>query len=153
MRKILGLFSLACVTTALVLAVITLFSSDFWFGIIYLILIAGSSMTIVLSFCTKCSCKRNCAHVLPGLATRLFKNRPPGVYTKTEMILLIAGLVLILAFPQFWLVRDCKLFFCFWILNMVGLLIIVKNICVCCGNKFCPLNRSGKSTSIPKTVD
>ena len=144
MRKFLGLFSLACVTAALVLAEITLFASDFWLGIIYLVLIAGSSLTIVLSFCAKCSCKKNCAHVLPGLATRLFKDRPPGAYTKTEMALMVISLLLILGFPQFWLTRDWKLFFCFWILNGIGLLIIVKKICTHCANRFCPFNQSVK---------
>lgn len=142
--KLLGLFSLGCVAAALVLAAKILFASGFLLGMIYLGLLSISSLAIVLSFCTKCSCKRNCAHVLPGLVTRLFKDRPPGAYTKTEMTMSVFGLLLILGFPQFWLTRDWKLFFCFWILNGIGLLIIVKNICIRCENRFCPFNQSGE---------
>jgi len=144
MRIFLGLFSLACVAAALVLAVKILFSFDFRIGTIYLVLIAVSSIMIVLSFCTKCSSKRNCAHVFPGLAARLFKDRRPGEYTKSEMMRLVTGLILILGFPQFWLTRDWKLFFCFWILNGIGLVIIVKNICTGCENRFCPFNKAKK---------
>jgi hypothetical protein len=141
MQKFLGLFSLSCIAIALVLAAAILFSSGFFLGLIYLILFGISSLIIVLSFCTKCSCKRNCAHVLPGLATRLFKDRPPGAYTKTELTLLITSLVLILGFPQFWLIRYWKQFLYFWILNGIGLIIIVKKICIRCENQFCPFSK------------
>jgi hypothetical protein len=144
LRKFLGLFSLGCVAFGLVLATKILFASGFHLGLIYLVLIGVSSLAIIISFCTKCSLKKNCPHVFPGLATRMFKERLLGSYTKTEMILVVISLLLILGFPQFWLIRNWKLFFCFWILNGIGLIIIVKNICIRCENRFCPFNQSEK---------
>ncbi len=141
MKKLYGIFSLLCFAAAVGLGFEAIHQSSVQWSLLYLLITAASGIVVIGAFCAKCPVKTECAHVLPGLAARLL-NRPPGPYSKAEMLLTSLAIGIILIFPQPWLFRNMCLLVPFWTISLAGLLFIVRNICGTCQNKYCPYGKS-----------
>jgi hypothetical protein len=147
-RQFHGVTSLGLAALAIVIAAITLFQNSLVLGVIYLAACGIGGWTVVYAYCSKCTCKANCAHVLPGKAALIY-NRQPGPYTKTEIAALILALLPIIALPQFWLWQSKSLFIIYWLLIAIALIQVRTVICRSCDNTHCPLNNN--QSPIPNT--
>jgi hypothetical protein len=134
------MISLGLAAVALALAAATLFRQSTGLGIGYLVVAGFSAFAILYAFCAKCSSRTLCGHVLPGKAASLFKNRKPGPYSKTEMLLTGLALLALIGFPQFWLWRQTASLVVFWMLIVLALAEIRLYVCRACDNQHCPGN-------------
>jgi len=142
MKKRYGILSMLCLLFAVFLALFQIYTQHSGWALVYLLLSAASGLMIVLAFCTKCPVKSDCAHVLPGRTARLFKDRNPGPYTRSELLITFIGMGMIILFPQIWLIHNLIHLFLFWLLTIIGLILIVRKICHSCGNIDCPFHSS-----------
>jgi hypothetical protein len=91
-----------------------------------------SLVAIVALFCTKCSDRDRCGHVVFGpFALVLSRELRKGEYTNTELALTSLGLAVIFALPQAWL---CLL---------LASIDIRARVCPACENSACFLSRAG----------
>jgi len=135
-----GVISMICLGTAFAPALAILFRHTARAGIVEIVLLGIAAATAVSVFCTKCSCRASCAHVLPGLVANILPNRK-GPYTVTELGAVMVMFALPALFPQVWLVGNMAFFAAFWILLAAGAIEIVVYVCARCGNGFCPVHR------------
>lgn len=140
-RQFHGVTSLGFAAIAVAIAAVVMFQTSWMLGVVYLVICAVASGTIIYAYCAKCSCKAHCAHVLPGKAAMAF-DRQPGPYTATEMIVLVLALLLLTGLPQLWLWRYTGLFIAYWSLNAVALVQARTVLCRGCGNIYCSLKVS-----------
>ena len=112
-------------------------------GILYVVIIFLSLLTVAYSMCSKCACRFDaCTHLWLGKLARLLPQRKPGSYTFWDGVgsmVYLAGLQLP---PQYWLWQDKALFALFWVLSLAVFLIGPLYACRTCKNEYCPLNRA-----------
>lgn len=137
-HKTAGVVGLALVLAAMVMGGGVIFSASVLAGLIYLLIFIAGWGVVIYAFCAKCPCKRNCGHILPGLAARLFKRRP-GSYSKIELAAVVVSLLVMVAFPQYWLWQYPALLVVFWVLAAIAGVLSPTIVCKGCNNTFCPL--------------
>jgi len=99
-------------------------------------------LLIFYAYCAKCPCRRTaCAHVLPGLVTRLLPRRAAGAYRWPDYGGLVIGVLAVFLVPQAALLRQPELLALFWGLVAVASVEITLFLCGGCPNKKCPLSR------------
>jgi len=137
MRLFHGLFSLALVGAAL--------ATGFAAGVdplAYGLVTAAGCVLIFGAYCAKCPCRLSaCAHVLPGLVTRILPRRRAGTYRWYDFTGLVIGGLAVFAFPQPALVRQPELLALFWGLVALAVVEISLFLCRGCANGNCPLCR------------
>lgn len=102
----------------------------------------GGLLLVFYAYCAKCPCRMTaCAHVLPGLVTRLLPRRVAGAYRWPDYCGLAIGVLAVFAVPQAALSRQPELLALFWGLVAVALVEIVLFLCRGCPNKKCLLCR------------
>ena len=111
--------------------------------IAYLVAVAGGMTGVVYAFCSKCSCKDVCRHVLLGEFTRIFPRRDVAPYTIADVAVTVIGFSPMFLFPQYWLFSRKPLLLLFWQLTAALVAEIVIFICRGCGNTHCPVRRAG----------
>ncbi len=137
-RQFHGVTSAGFVAIAIIIAAVAMFQASLTLGVVYLAICALGAGAIIYTYCAKCPCKANCAHVLPGKMALIF-DRQPGPYTPTEVsVLVLAGLLLV-GLPQFWLWRHTGMFIAHWMLIAVALVQVRTVVCRGCDNVYCPL--------------
>ncbi len=146
--KIPGLSSIALMFIAIVLADIRLFTISITSGVIYTVLIPILFLFVLYCYCRKCphsangATKGTCRHVILGkITSSLFGNSKPAKYTIKEILSALIPLLILIAFPQYWLFRDITLFIVFWILMLAAGIIVRTGVCPGCKNVncgFCP---------------
>jgi len=114
-------------------------ASVFW-GLVYLLLLAGGAGTILFAYCAKCSCRRQgCRHVIPGWLTRFFPTRAQGPYGVMDYMGVIIPLILLVGVPQPWLRHNLPALILFWLMMTAGSIDILLYVCKGCENKYCPM--------------
>ncbi len=139
-KKIPGVLSLLFIFSAALLAVYYLFQIKTDYAIIYLVSVFAGSLLMVRSWCTKCSRSDRCPHIIPGFMIKLMKKREPGKYERMDYAGLIAGFLLILLPPQFWLIQSLPHFLIFWGMIILGIIEIRLYLCKDCNNSYCVLS-------------
>lgn len=140
--KIPGLSSGAFIFIALILADIWLFITSFSLGIIYTIVIPIMFLMVLYFYCRKCPHTVNgtCRHVIFGRITKkLFGPSDQQKYTAKEILFTLIALLILIAFPQYWLIQNLVLFTVFWFLMFITGIIIRTGVCPGCRNHNCLL--------------
>lgn len=142
-RKQHGVLSLVLLFLSMTIGVFSIFQSSMLLTITYLGASTILFMVIVFSFCSKCPCRLNsCGHILPGKLTKLLPNRQEGKYNLIDFVGVIIPMLIIIAYPQFWLAKDILLLTFFWVLVIFTLVEIRLMVCKECKNNYCPLNNN-----------
>ena len=112
-------------------------------GIISFILVVLALVCVSLVYCSKCNCRTNCNHWILGKMSVLLSRQREGTYTSYEIIFgLVVPLVIAIAFPQYWLIKNNVLFFIYWGLMIIAGLEVYLFVCKQCSNKKCALCRT-----------
>ncbi len=135
--KLYGVLSLMLGVVAFLIAVFAVAKVSLFMGILYLLILLILFTVIIYSYCTKCTCRFSCSHVIVGKITELFPEREQGSYTGNEIFAVIASLIIMVSFPQVYLLRDYRLLFIFWGLLVVTILLIYFRVCKSCKNENC----------------
>ena len=136
-----GVFSLVLIVTAVVVALIFLFTKSFPLGILYLALIIISSGVVLFAYCSKCTCRSTgCSHVFPGKLTRFLPVRKDGPYTSGDIPATSISLLVLFLFPQYWLWQNTELFVLFWVLTLGAVVEIRLFVCKECRNGICMMS-------------
>jgi hypothetical protein len=143
MKKFLGVTTLIMVNISVIIGFIGILYFSLILSLIYAGIIVISSFSIVYAYCAKCSCRfKDCAHVLPAKLACILPERKDLDYTKTDNLILITSLILLLGFPQYFLWHNTRFFILFWGLVVLSSVPIYLYLCKRCCNKKCALNRN-----------
>lgn len=140
MRRQHGVWSLVLVFVAIMIGAVSIKQSSIFIALVYIGLSLVSLVIVIYSFCSKCPCRHDCGHVLPGKLTELLPKRVQGPYEKLDYFGVSLPFLFIIGFPQFWLVAQLQLIVTFWVLLIIAVIEITKKVCKGCGNKLCPFN-------------
>ena len=133
-----GVFSLLLFILAVAGALITLWRQSPWLGLLYLAITGLSAYGILFAYCCKCGVRfDNCSHVFPGRLTLLLPQRKQGPYSFGDIIATGLFLVVILVFPQYWLLKHAATLILFWVLVIAAVAEILIFVCSRCENKQC----------------
>ena len=139
-RQVHGVISLLLMAGALATAMVIIWQASVFWGLAYLLLLAGGAGTILFAYCAKCSCRRQgCGHVVPGWLTRFLPIRAQGPYGVMDYLGVVIPLVLWVAVPQIWLRHHLPAMILFWMLVVAGSIEIVHYVCKGCSNDRCPM--------------
>lgn len=144
--KVPGLTSILIALAALILAAWRLFAVSLWLGAGFTLAAIAGGLIMLRTYCRKCPhlARGTCRHVLPGwIVGNLFHPRPPGPYSFRELLIAFFPVVMIMAFPQYWLFQHKAVFFAFWGLMAVAVVIVRMGVCPVCENGHCIMARSG----------
>ncbi|SCL75167.1 hypothetical protein L21_1058 [Methanoculleus chikugoensis] len=134
-----GTFSLTLLTGAVIVGAVAIALAAPLYAPAYLAAAALLVGTVIAVFCTKCPLRgKGCLHVLPGRLAALLPARQ-GKYTAVEIAIVVVALLLIAAVPQYWLFSQVPLLALFWVLAGTGAVLILRRVCLVCGNRCCPL--------------
>lgn len=142
--RIPGLSSIILFFIATGIAVYQLFTVSLLSGAIYFIFLPLGFLILLYFYCRKCPhvMDNSCRHVLFGwIVRKMYAPLKPSGYKPKEIIFALSPLVLLVAFPQYFLLRRFSLFVCYWILMLIAVIIVLKGVCPACRNtncKFCP---------------
>lgn len=139
-----GILSLILLFMAVGIGAISIVRSSRLMAITYMLISAISFVLIVYSYCSKCSCRKHtCGHVLPGIITRFLPQRIEARYTIMDYIGVALPLIVIVVFPQYWLIDNILLIVSFWSLVLVAVVDILLKVCKGCENKYCSIRKTG----------
>jgi hypothetical protein len=136
-RRLHGLTSFLWIAIAAVIAARTADPLD----TAYLVICVASPWVIITAFCARCTCKAECAHVLPGRIAQLME-RKPGPYRPAELLATGLALLSLIGFPLLWLWHYPASLVAFCLLNAVAFFQIRLVACRTCENADCPLQIS-----------
>jgi hypothetical protein len=133
-----GIFSMLLFVLAIVIALISLSNQSFWLALLYLVIIGLCSCGILYAYCAKCVVRlNNCSHVVPGSLTRYFPMRKQDPYTFLDYAGTILSLLVLILFPQYWLLKDLVALLLFWGLAIIATAQILFFVCRQCENEQC----------------
>jgi len=139
-KRFHGVFSLFLIGAAVVIGIVVIMNDSFAVGLIYGGLTVVSVAIILYAYCAKCEIRNDaCRHVIPGKIASMMPPRESGRYTFLDYCGVALPLVIILGFPQIWLMAHRGFIFLFWLLVIPGLIEILVFVCRGCGNRNCPV--------------
>lgn len=142
-RQYHGVSSLLLLLVAVSVGVIMIFRVSPVWSLVYLVIGIISGLIIVFSFCSKCPCKStSCGHVFPGKLTKYLPERDVTPYETTDLLGVAIPVLVLVLFPQLWLIDDLRILGAFWCLILVAVLDISLFVCKDCKNRCCPINKS-----------
>jgi hypothetical protein len=142
-----GVFSLLLFVLAIVVALISLSNRSFWLALLYLVNVGLACYGILYAYCAKCSVRLyDCSHVIPGSLTRYLPIRKQGPYTFLDYAGTILFLLVLVLFPQYWLLTDLAALLLFWVLAVVATAEILVYVCRQCENEKCLMCPNGQRT-------
>ncbi len=140
-NKFHGIMSVVLFYAALATGCAAVFRGSLTFGFIYAVLVLLWPLPVAWVFCAKCSCRLDCGHVFIGAITRILPERKQGPYSVWEIICSVVPLLLVVAFPQYWLWGNTAALVVFWALVVLAVVEIKLGVCTACPNSRCPLFR------------
>ena len=135
-----GIMSLGLLCAAVITADAVLMRMSTLYGWLYLAVCAAAAGVVLATFCTKCPCRENCGHVLPGKIVKRLGDRQPGPYSLAELSATTLSILILLGLPQVWLWRYPSALAVFWALVIGAVIQIRLIVCRACGNAHCPAN-------------
>jgi len=136
--KFHGVISLLLEGLAIVIGFIAIWQVNTLAGAFYAVLILTAVPLTLYAYCAKCEIRfTDCRHVIPGQITRLLPEREDAPYTFRDYMGLTLAVVVLVAFPQPWLLDNIPLFILFWTCLVVGLAQILLKVRKGCGNSKC----------------
>jgi hypothetical protein len=141
--RVYGVLSLVAFAGAVVVAALAGWRESPALGVAYAAVAVVSLLVTVAIFCTKCSVRDRCGHVVLGPIARLMRRElRAGPCTSTELTLTSIALVLIFLLPLGWLWRSPIALGGFCLLLLLGSIDVRARVCPACGNAACPLSRA-----------
>jgi hypothetical protein len=140
MRKFYGVAGLVLFAAAVAVGFVSMAAESTILGLLYLAASLFASLVMICLFCTKCSEKGNCGHVLPGIVAKMMPPRS-GKYTAAELLCVFFAIAVVVLMPQTWLLKDSSLFVVFWLLVALACAATSLLVCRSCGNEACPLKK------------
>lgn len=111
-------------------------------AILYCVCLAFSLTAIVAAYCRKCYQKnKDCVHFNLGKLSHFMPTPQNGKYTVLEYSVTIAAVLLILGFPQYWLVQNQSILAAYWLLTLGAVCEILVFVCRACKNRLCAFCR------------
>ncbi|MGD0166203.1 MAG: hypothetical protein ABSC51_02780 [Gaiellaceae bacterium] len=140
--RIFGVLSLIAAGVAVMLALFVAWRQSTLLGLAYAALVLVSLIAITALFCTKCSDRDRCGHVVFGPVARVMRREQrPDSYTRSELAMTSIALALTFLLPQVWLWRVPLALAGFWLCLLLGSIDIRARVCPACGNAACPLSQ------------
>ena len=137
-NKFHGVFSLILFTLAIIAGLVSLSKHSIWPALAYLLVTGLAAAGILYAYCAKCVARQdNCSHVFPGRLTRHLPQRRQGPYKIRDIGATMFLLVVIVVFPQYWLVQDMKAMILFWLPALLAVTEILLFVCRQCENTSC----------------
>jgi hypothetical protein len=135
-----GYISMTILMVALGIADYALFKISMLYGIMYTSVIVTGFLFISFFYCRKCSIRKNCNHLFPGLISGVVKycEKP---YKKSDLKITIFPILFMIGLPQYWLFHELILFIIFWFLLAIAGIEINLYVCKTCRNVKCPLSK------------
>lgn len=110
----------------------------------YIGIILLGMTTVIYSYCCKCVCRlSNCGHFLPGKVTKMLPKRKQGKYNLIDYVGVMIPLLIIVLYPQIWLIKNAFLLVLFWLLLIAAVIEILSCVCTKCDNTRCALCKKG----------
>lgn len=132
----------------LVVGGVAVFSQSVPWGWAYVAAVAVAQGLLVLPFlCRHCpypSQHNDCLFLPAGIMRRLVGYGGPRISLGGK-VLLLAGLIITLGFPQYWLASRPLLLALYWALALVFGAFFPLHLCRRCRHLGCPANRTGRS--------
>lgn len=145
-RRFHGLTSFLWVAIAAVIAARTASRVSDLLDAAYMTICLTAPWIVVYVFCAKCTCKRDCAHVLPGMIAQIIR-RPAGPYRPAELLAVGLALAVLIGFPLSWLWRYPGSLVAYCLLNAVAFSQIRLVACRTCEHTHCPLRITSQKES------
>jgi len=137
-----GLLTLAFLVLALLVGLVGIASKDALAAVLYGLMITAGVPAIVYLFCGKCVCRgERCLMVFPGRLSMRLPPRKTAAYTRADFAGILGTLVLLAAFPLYWLWQTKPLLVLFAVLGMAAHAEVLLVVCKACENCRCPINR------------
>ncbi len=137
-----GIISLFFTAAALLLGIFAISAGNLIYGIVYVVILITGFLVVIYSYCTKCSGRFNCGHVIFGKIAQRMPKRKSSSYSNLDFLGVMIPLILMMVIPQFWLWKTTWMFAAFWILMIVSVLEINRYVCSRCANSKCLLCRN-----------
>ena len=104
----------------------------------YALVVVAGTVVVLVAFCAKCPCwDAACRHIIFGPLASLLTRRTEGKHSLSDILFTTVALVAIVVYPQMWLVRSTGLSIAFWLLSVILLIEIRRNVCRRCDNRHC----------------
>jgi hypothetical protein len=132
-----GIISMILFFAAITLSIIAMLRESTLGTIIYLIFLLLGFISVIYSYCTKCTGRFHCGHIIIGKIAQRFPKRSQTLYTQWDYIGVIIPLLIILLFPQLFLFKIKWMFFGFWLLTILAVIEIKLFVCTKCPNSQC----------------
>ena len=111
-------------------------------AVLYALMILVGLPALVYLFCGKCVCRgERCLMLFPGRLSLRLPPRKTETYTKADFAGILGTLVLLGAFPIYWLWQTKLLLVLFAVLGMAAHGEVALFVCKACDNCRCPVNR------------
>ena len=133
-----GLFSLALLDIATVLALYVISKASMVMAASYFLISVACFGLIVYFFCGKCLSRQNCGHVFFGPLTKKLPSREQSQYSFTDYFMTVFALLVFFTIPQFWLWESISFGIIYWILVVFSLIEVQFFVCKTCHNSRCP---------------
>jgi hypothetical protein len=137
-----GLLTLGFLVLALLTGLLGIALKDATAALFYALMVAVGLPLIVYLFCGKCACRgERCLMLFPGRLSLRLPARRTDAYTKADFAGILGTLVLLGAFPIYWLWQTKTLLVLFAVLGMAAHVEVLAVVCKACENDRCPVNR------------
>ena len=135
-----GVFSMTLLFSSLIMGLVFIAGESTALAIVYGIIIIVSFVIIVYAYCPKCNCRfDSCAHILPGLLTKILPEREQTEYTNLDMVGVILPLAITVLFPILWLWQDKIALAIYLAVIAIGIMEIRLILCPKCSNAKCTI--------------
>jgi len=135
-----GLISFLMGCLAIIIGCAAIAQSSILLAILYLCIVAFCGLIILYSYCCKCPCRlTSCAHLIPGKITTVLPRRMIGKYSLVDFIGFAVPMIIVIIFPQYWLVKKVPYLVAFWLLIIIAVADSYSVVCIGCENRYCPL--------------
>jgi hypothetical protein len=135
-----GLISISLFFMAVSVAMGAVIPKSIILSLIYLLIVILCFVNIVISYCSKCTCKeKECSHLFPGLLAKYFPNKKINKYSYLDIFVTLISLSAILIIPHFWLIYNIPSLILFWIFIVTSFLEKILFVCHECSNVNCIL--------------
>ena len=138
-NKFHGVFSLIFIFFSIVIGLLFIMNKSLPMGLLYIAIIFISTVIIVYSFCSKCTCRLDsCSYIFPGKLSELLPSRKQNNYTVLDILSLVVSFAVLIIFPQFWLWENKMFLIIFWLFLFIALVETMLFVCRNCNNEKCP---------------
>ena len=136
-----GVLTLVLLVVALLTGLVGIAVTATLPAVLYGLMIAAGLPLVVYLFCGKCVCRgERCLMVYPGRLSLKLPDRKADTYTKADAAGILGTLVLLAAFPLYWLWQTPPLLILFGLLAMAAHAEVLLVVCRACENCRCPVN-------------